>query len=549
MRAVKARVATIVSVLALLAFGAGAFSTARATSAVVDEQLYLGSGLRYWKHGDVSPEVSGGYGPVAPAIVSAPLRIAELLGRIDLPDEPEAIAATLKAREPALLPLARTASIVLALLLGVLVVLAARRLQGSGGGAVAALLFASSPDMLAHGALATTDLPLAAFAFAALASFLSWVRTARRVDLGLFVVTLALAAGCKHSALPFVGAGLAIFLVVLAVWATFFAPCSELARRIEAAPGKGLARTLVKLLACGSLALCLSAALYGTARGPLSAVLEARTSPGSWTLAQPVPAYFQSLAFQLEHARKGHRAYFLGQTSDEGWPAYFVVAIALKWPLPLLLLAGAGAALVARRRDPAHVLAALAFGIPAVVLGVLLSRARLDLGVRYLLPALPAAILLATEGALGLCRSRPGRVVAAVLIAWQVAGAVRTHPDHLAFFNEAASGTGGGATALADSNLDWGQDLPALHDWMRENRVERVSLSWFGSSDPAAWGIENAGFSRGPDGEPVPNAPVIAVSRSIVLLYGAPRCVRRPATLVLRGTILIWDDRPGHRQG
>jgi hypothetical protein len=40
-----------------------------------------------------------------------------------------------------------------------------------------------------------------------------------------------------------------------------------------------------------------------------------------------------------------------------------------------------------------------------------------------------------------------------------------------------------------DSNLDWGQDLKRLAAWMRENGVSRMKLSYFGSADPAYYGI------------------------------------------------------------
>jgi hypothetical protein len=43
---------------------------------------------------------------------------------------------------------------------------------------------------------------------------------------------------------------------------------------------------------------------------------------------------------------------------------------------------------------------------------------------------------------------------------------------------------------LADSNIDWGQDLKGLRDYLaREAPGEVVRLSWFGSSYPTHYGI------------------------------------------------------------
>ncbi len=47
----------------------------------------------------------------------------------------------------------------------------------------------------------------------------------------------------------------------------------------------------------------------------------------------------------------------------------------------------------------------------------------------------------------------------------------------------------GGARFLADSNLDWGQDLPGLKRWMDSQGVNEVHLAYFGTADPRAYGI------------------------------------------------------------
>ena len=42
---------------------------------------------------------------------------------------------------------------------------------------------------------------------------------------------------------------------------------------------------------------------------------------------------------------------------------------------------------------------------------------------------------------------------------------------------------------LVDSNLDWGQDLPALRAKMDELGIETVNLAYFGKGVPEAYGI------------------------------------------------------------
>ena len=63
------------------------------------------------------------------------------------------------------------------------------------------------------------------------------------------------------------------------------------------------------------------------------------------------------------------------------------------------------------------------------------------------------------------------------------------HPHYLSFFNLPAGGPANGYKILIDSNVDWGQDLLRLQAWMAANEVDEVNLSWFGSADPAYYGL------------------------------------------------------------
>ena len=74
--------------------------------------------------------------------------------------------------------------------------------------------------------------------------------------------------------------------------------------------------------------------------------------------------------------------------------------------------------------------------------------------------------------------------------------------DHyLAFFNVFAGGSRGGIELLADSNLDWGQDLPLLAEWRRRHDDRPLFLSYFGTADPGFYGITRTDM---PDGYQFP---------------------------------------------
>jgi len=84
---------------------------------------------------------------------------------------------------------------------------------------------------------------------------------------------------------------------------------------------------------------------------------------------------------------------------------------------------------------------------------------------------------------------RKWKGAAAALGIWLAVSVGMVHPHHLAYFNEAVGGPANGYRWLVDSNLDWGQDLKTLGAELRARGGPPVYLAYFGSADPAAYGI------------------------------------------------------------
>jgi hypothetical protein len=111
---------------------------------------------------------------------------------------------------------------------------------------------------------------------------------------------------------------------------------------------------------------------------------------------------------------------------------------------------------------------------------------------RHLLPII-LSFVAAGEAAAALVawRAPKGAWLAGALALWYAGGTLLQHPHHLAYFNEIAGGSQNGWRLLVDSNLDWGQDLKRLAEWTRANHVGKLKLSYFGSADPAYYGIDS----------------------------------------------------------
>ena len=61
---------------------------------------------------------------------------------------------------------------------------------------------------------------------------------------------------------------------------------------------------------------------------------------------------------------------------------------------------------------------------------------------------------------------------------------------HLAFFNTLSGGSRNGPRYLVDSNIDWGQDLLKLRDYLHGARAPCVALEYFGAADLPYYGMD-----------------------------------------------------------
>jgi hypothetical protein len=203
-------------------------------------------------------------------------------------------------------------------------------------------------------------------------------------------------------------------------------------------------------------------------------------------LPVPVPRAFVH-GFERQIGEGGYQAYLLGRINYGGFWNYYLVALAVKLPVPVLVLVAAAALLGPRlsRRE-----------VPLLVVGLgtflfFSFAGHKNIGVRYLLFLVPMLCIwigrLAAPGAPRL--GRAGAVAGAAGGLWLLASAVLTWPHYLAFFNVASGGSARGHEYLLDSNLDWGQDLITLQRWMDAEGVPIVDLAYFGRVPPELYGV------------------------------------------------------------
>jgi dolichyl-phosphate-mannose-protein mannosyltransferase len=454
---VVALAVTIAGVLAI----AGTYSSFSNTN---DEPAHIGAGVE-WLSGHRDFDVmhpplgriaaaAGPYlrGARAGISDSATEEGVELLGRAD--------------HYRATLTLARLGELPFFVLLCAIVWAWGKRLTDERGGAIAVLLLATNPSVLAHAGLATTDIALAATLTAAFFAFVVWLDRPHWATALALGAAIALALATDYSAIAIVIVALPMIYTArrrrngVALWADFATSQRALAIVTTAA-------TMVLLL---------------------GAIYHFRS----------LPFWFRGLEKYLTDNTATQPAFLFGERSPDGWWYYYPVALLVKTPLPLLLLGVLGAA--AAVRDLVRRVSAEAAGpcVAIVAVVVVVTIIGDEAGVRLVLPVFGLLALLGAVAAVELWDAHmvmaPVRrllrpVVAATLVA-AVVVPMRAHPDHLAYFNPIAGDQP--ELILVDSNLDWGQDLYRLSAVMKRMRIESIAVAYYGSAPFDAAGVRNA---------------------------------------------------------
>jgi hypothetical protein len=346
---------------------------------------------------------------------------------------------------------ARCMVIGLTILLGALLWWWGERLFEAPSGVIALLTFTFSPLILAHGHLATTDLAIAlAFPLAlfCLYHYVEHPGSWRAVAVGVGLGTALATKGSAVILLP-------TFLFILA-WTWRGQPPT---RRVFLKHG----------------ALCLATSL----------VVIATVYFGDFG------AFLASVKEVLFHSAAGGLGdnYLLGRASPSGWLVYFLVAFLLKTPIPFLVLLAT--ALLMLRGSPQCEAVTLWLVFPTALFLLVASLSDLQIGLRHLLPVFPLLCLIAGEAGGRLWRrKRLGpRLALGLLAAWMALDAAMAHPHYIAYFNQLIGDPDSAIDYLADSNIDWGQELRHLDDYLRDEGIGGVYLSYFGNADPEAYGI------------------------------------------------------------
>ncbi|HEV2287017.1 MAG TPA: hypothetical protein VGR80_13305, partial [Steroidobacteraceae bacterium] len=244
----------------------------------------------------------------------------------------------------------------LGLLLFVTWLWARRMLAGEGAALLAVVLLLSVPPVLGHAGVAALDIAAAGTILLALYTLDRWLDTPSWSTALLFGLASGFAMGTKFSAVPYIG--MSLLALALTHWI--------LGKRTPPAHRATVGMRLAELVIVGVAALVPLFIAYGI-RAPNAPRVAVRYDWAvSYLLQQGgidhalgvlfahlwLPREMQDLINGMvavkAHNDEGHLSYLLGETRMMGWWYFYLVALAVKTPLPLLAGGSVGVGLLAR---------------------------------------------------------------------------------------------------------------------------------------------------------------------------------------------------------
>jgi hypothetical protein len=480
---------TLAAVALLLLFSLFCITSLFQKSASYDESHYLGVGRYLLTHQRNDIALAHLHPPLSSLLHGIPLLWTDIPENIWLePSGDIRGQRIINLRDDDwLLNGPRLAMLPIAIALGWVIFTWSRRAYGNTGGLFSLALYCLSPNFIAHARLITPDLTLTLFTVTS--AYGLWrlfelqhaqhpVGVRPRAILGWTGISLGLLIYSKYIALAIVA-----FLAV-----------ADLTHRIRKADPRP--RSPIQWLALGRHWLLLGGIAVGLVwAGYGFSVGSVEVQPG---LSIPMIAedYFSGAQFQFRQSQTPHDFYFMDRHSTHGWWWFYLVVLFFKLPLPTLLLTGGLIVLALRGLRTAGSASPLEkheiyLWLPAVLLLVYLSLFNtIHNGLRYLLPAYPLLLILFGRYARWVGEGSRLRYALVGALLWQGVACFWVWPDYLAYQNLLGGGPGRAYERFADSNLDWGQDLKQLKTYMDDRGIERIRLAYFGTADPAHYGID-----------------------------------------------------------
>jgi len=498
-------VAGVVCLLIIL--GLQLVLSVRRESQTWDEANHIFAGYMSWTHADfgLNPEHPPILKLLATApLLSLPLKSPELQDRYFKEEAFLGGKDFLYKNDPDLILFrTRMAAAILTILLALLVFLASKEMFGTGAAFIALALLTFEPNLLAHGALVTTDAGFSCFLFATVYAFYRYVKAPSVWRLIIVGVSAGLVLAVKHT-------GIFVFPMLL-----LLAICEAVRHKIaakgitEGTTGSG--RQVLKLTASLFVITVIAVIVLWSAYG-----FRYQARPNGMQLNPTLAEYVQGLkpheARILSTLAQWHvlpesylygladvrltadfyTSYVLGEIYAHGVWFYFPLAFVIKSTLAFLALLLLSVAVIAiRRRNNSREI--LFLSIPPIFHLLVAVSGGMNIGVRHILPLYVFLAVLIGGAVWGLVgKNRKWAYAGLALLLFHAVSSLRAFPSYIAYANELWGGPSNTYKYLSDSNVDWGQQLKSTKQYLAQRGVQDCWFLYFaeGVAEPQYYGIQ-----------------------------------------------------------
>ncbi|OIO39108.1 MAG: hypothetical protein AUJ72_01365 [Candidatus Omnitrophica bacterium CG1_02_46_14] len=365
---------------------------------------------------------------------------------------------------------ARFPILIVSLVFGYFVYWWAKTFFGMVGGLAALALYAFCPDIIAHSGLATSDISVAFFFYLTLYRFWKYLRKPSLKNMALTGAVTGLAFLSKFSAIlifpilfltvlftnswnriPVKRCAGFLLITFLTVWAGYFFELKPLLKNTPNPPKK--AAFLKKI-------------------GGDRLVRFGKDVP------IPLSTFVSAFGSMMITRVNGTNCFLMGEWSHskKSWWNYYLIAFGIKNTIPFLILILLS--LFFLPKIPADRVTKIFLFTPIIFFFLITMRDKAQAGIRYFLPIYPLFFILCGGWVAWVWKKAKSlRLLVLALFFWHAFEALNIYPDYLSYFNQSIGGPDKGYLYLRDSNIDWGQDLKGVADWVKKENNPELVLS------------------------------------------------------------------------
>ena len=523
---------------AVILFAAFAFQLAYhavRTSATVDEPNHILAGHRHWQCGDfgINPE----HPPLLKLLATAPLNFRELS------EPPWQCGSKLTSKFDAfsygstflvengvdnVVISTRLAASLMSMLLALIVFVAAWEMFGRWEALIALAIVAFEPNLIGHGSIVTTDMAISATSFGAIYALYRFCKDRTWLRFSVAGLAFGLMLSAKHSAVIFVG----ILFVLLIVDTVLF-------RQSQVPLSHRIVRQTAAFSGMFVIGLAILWSFYGFRYYAIPSASESTISVADYIKENGRPESVASLPARvtsaISHTPVFPESYVLGMADVIAWGTrnswifgrtyttgkwfYFPLAFLVKSSIALLLLLPLGLFHLRFNRDKWR--EGMFLLVPPIIFLLFASSSNFSTGIRHVLPIYAPLIVLASAGAIWLCRRlKFFRYALIALLVLNAIATVRAAPSYLAYANVLWGGYENTHRIFTDSNVDTGQSMKLVSEYLTRDGVQDCWIAVFMHPEM----IRSVQPCR-----PMPSGVRIMVSRDLI----------DPVPPVIEGTIVL----------